>query len=138
MDTDSFSEVGSVVNVSGLPEEGEVSDLDQDISLNDTDQALSEEQTYRETMGGIRCYMGWSHIPDIDSTSSNAEDNPFSTPKQQPAGKISVNLPTNDWLCRKMNKLNVILVQGRDVIVYRDIIISLIDQVRTRYRALYL
>ena len=56
--------------------------------------------------------MGWSHIPDIDSTSSNAEDNPFSAPKQQPAGKISVNLPTDDWLCRKMDKLSVTLVQG--------------------------
>ena len=56
--------------------------------------------------------MGWSHIPDIDSTSSNAEDNPFTVPKQQPAGKISVNLPTDDWLYRKMNKLNLALVQG--------------------------
>ena len=112
MDTDSPSEAGSVVNVSGHPEEGELSDLDQDLSLTDTDQALSEEQTYRETMRGIRAYMDWSHIPDIDSTSSNAEDNRFSAPKQQPAGKISVNLPTDDWLCRKMDRLNVTLVQG--------------------------
>ena len=65
-----------------------------------------------EIMHGIRSYMGWSHIPNIDSTSSNAEDNPFSAPKQQPAGKISVNLPTDDWLRRKMNKLNLTLVQG--------------------------
>ena len=112
MDTDSLSEVGSVVNVSSHPEEGELSDLEQDLSVNDTDQAVSEEHTYRETMREIRSYMGWSHIPDIDSTSLNAEDNPFSFPKQQPAGKISVNLPTDDWLCRKMSKLNVTLVQG--------------------------
>ena len=112
MDTDTLSDSDSVVHVSGQPEEGELSDLEQDLSLNDTDQALSEEQTYRETMRGIRSYMGWSHICDIDSTSSNAEDNPFTAPKQQPAGKISVNLPTDDWLCRKMSKLNLTLVQG--------------------------
>ena len=52
MDTDSPSEAGSVVNVSGHPEEGELSDLEQDLSLTDTDQTLSEEQTYRETMRG--------------------------------------------------------------------------------------
>ena len=112
MDTDSLSDSGSVVHVSGQPEEGELSDLEQNLSLTDTDQALSEEQTYRETMRGIRSYMGCSHIPNIDSTSSNAEDSPFTAPKQQPAEKISVNLPTDDWLCRKMNKLNLTLVQG--------------------------
>ena len=48
----------------GQAEEGELSDLDQDISVTDTDQASTEEQNYRET---VRSYMGWTHIPDIDS-----------------------------------------------------------------------
>ena len=56
--------------------------------------------------------MGWSHIPDVDSALSSSEDNPFAAPKQQPTGKISVNLPTDDWLCRKMDRLNVTLTHG--------------------------
>ena len=56
--------------------------------------------------------MGWSHVPDVDSTLAISEDNPFAAPKQQPAGKISVQLPTDDWLCRKMDRLNLTLTQG--------------------------
>ena len=40
-----------------LPEEGELSD-DQEANLSDQEQSLSEEQSYRETMWGIRSYMG--------------------------------------------------------------------------------
>ena len=96
----------------GHTEEGELSDLELDLSLTDAEQALSEELNYRKTMRGIRSYMEWSHIQDVDSALSGAEDNPFVEPKQQPADKISVNLPTNKWLCRKMDILNLTLVQG--------------------------
>ena len=65
-----------------------------------------------ETMRGIKSYMSWSHIPDVVSALSSSENNPFAAPKQQPTGKISVNLPTDDWLCRKMDRLNVILIHG--------------------------
>ena len=54
--------------------------------------------------------MGWTHIPDVDNSST--DDNPFQAPKQQPLGRISVKLPTDEWLCRKMNKLNITLVEG--------------------------
>ena len=93
-------------------EEGELLDLDQDISVTDTDQASTEEQNYRETIRGVRSYMGWTHIPDIDSSASGTEDNPSAAPKQQPVGKVSVNLPTDNWLCRKTDSLNLTLVQG--------------------------
>ena len=63
-------------------------------------------------MCGMSSYIGWSRILDMDSITSRAEDNPFVAPKEQPAGKISVNLPTDDWLCRKMDSLNLTLVQG--------------------------
>ena len=112
MDTDIASDSDSLPDIADKCEEGELSDLDQDISLTDTDQVLSEEQNYRETMRGIRSYMGWSHVPDVDSALANSEDNPFAAPKQQPAGKISVQLPTDDWLCRKMDRLNLTLTQG--------------------------
>ena len=46
--------------------------------------------------------MGGTQILEVDSALSSSEDNPFAAPKQQPAGKTSVTLPTGDWLCRKM------------------------------------
>ena len=112
MDIDSSTDTESLKRVLGNTEEGELSDIEQDLSFTDADQALSEEQNYRETMRGIRSYMGWSHIPDVDSALLSSEDNPFAAPKQQPAGKVSVNLPTDDWHCRKMDRLNVTLTHG--------------------------
>ena len=55
-------------------EEGELSDLDQDSTTAEVDQALSEEQIYRERVQGIRSFMGWTHIPDFDTSSSLAVD----------------------------------------------------------------
>ena len=107
MDTSSDSDFNFVVHElpTGQAEEGELY-LDQDVTV--TDQASTEEQNYRETMHGVPSYMGWTHIPDIDST----EDNPFAAPKQQLVGKVSANLFTDDWLYRKMDSLNLTLVQG--------------------------
>ena len=56
--------------------------------------------------------MGWKHVPDVDTATSDADDNPFAGPKQQPVGKISVNSLTDDWLCKKLYKLNLTLVEG--------------------------
>ena len=39
-----------------------------------------EAEEARETMHGVRSYMGWTHILEIDSTASSAEDNPFWPP----------------------------------------------------------
>ena len=75
-------------------------------------QSLSEEQSYRETMRGIRSYVDWNYISDIDSGATTSEDNPFAGPKLYTPGKVSVNLPTDEWLCKKMSKLNLTLVQG--------------------------
>ena len=114
MDTSSDTDSESVVNVqpTGQAEEGEVSDLDQDISLTDTGQTSTKEQHYRETMRGVSSYMCWIHILDIDANTSSADDNPFAAPKQQPVGKVGVNLSTDDWLCREMDGLNLTLTQG--------------------------
>ena len=79
---------------------------------NEPDQAISEEQTYRETMSGIRSYMGWSNIPELDSATTGSDDNPFSGPKSSAPGKVSVHMPTEEWLCKKLSKLNVTLVEG--------------------------
>ena len=63
-------------------EEGELSD-DQDITVTYQEHHLSEEQTYTETMRGIRSFMGWSHIPDLDSATNTSEDNPFASSSGQ-------------------------------------------------------
>ena len=41
------------------------------------DQDLSEDANYRETIRGVRSFMGWHQIPDFDSASSSLDDNPF-------------------------------------------------------------
>ena len=78
----------------------------------DQDQPVSEEQTYRDTMQGIRSYMGWTHIPEVDSSATTAEDNPFAGPKTVTPGKVSVKMPTEEWLCKKLSKLNLSLSEG--------------------------
>ena len=93
-------------------EEGELSDQDPEASVNDPDLTLSEEQNYRETMSGIRSFMGWYHIQEIDTATSKSEDNPFAGPKAQPTGKVSVTMPMDEWLCSKMGKLNLTLTEG--------------------------
>ena len=63
-------------------------------------------------MKGIREYMGWSDIPELDSANTGSDDNPFSGPKAATPGKVSVQMPTEDWLCKKIGKLNLTLVEG--------------------------
>ena len=108
------SEAGSDISdqppVDLYAEEGELSD-DQDMTVTEPDQTLSAEHTYRETMRGIRSYMGWSNIPDMDSSNTASDDNPFSGPKIPVPGKVFVQMPTEDWLCKKLSKLNLTLVE---------------------------
>ena len=92
-------------------EEGELSE-DPDATAMESEQVPSEEQTYRETMKGIRSYMGWSDIPDLDNTTTASDDNPFLGPKATTPGKVSIQMPTEDWLCKKIAKLNLTLVEG--------------------------
>ena len=87
----------TVFQVCLLSSEGaELSD-DQDIIITNQEQHLSEEQTYREIMGGIHSFMGWSHIPEMDSATN--PDNLFTSPKTPVLGKVSVQMPTEVWLC---------------------------------------
>ena len=89
-------------------EEGELS---EDQEFGESEQPNSEEQTYREAMSGIRLFMGWSHVPDVDS-SNPSDDNPFAGPKAPVPNKVSVQMATEEWLCKKLNKLNLTLIEG--------------------------
>ena len=57
MDTDSD---GDPVHqpASGVEEEGELSDLEHNLIATESGQALSEEQSHRETVHGIKSFMG--------------------------------------------------------------------------------
>ena len=112
MDTDSDSDYSDRPPVDLFAEEVELSEQELEASITDPEFALSEEQTYRETMSGIRSFMGWSYIPEIDTATSKAENNPFAGPKPQSTGKVSVTMPTDEWLCCKLGKLNLTLTEG--------------------------
>ena len=85
---------------------------DRDFTRDESaDQELSEEASYRETTRGVRSFMGWHQIPEFDSVSS-ADDNPFADSRVQPTGKVSVKLLVDNWLCRKIEKLNLTITEG--------------------------
>ena len=115
---DSFSQSLPVSSASYLPpepaEEGEVSDLEEqsDVEAGDSDRVLREEQNYHETVRGVRAFMGWTHIPDLEYLPASRTDNPWVGHCAQPVGKISVDLPPEDWLCRKLEALNLVLIEG--------------------------
>ena len=49
--------------------------------------------------------MGWHKIPEFDSVTSS-DDNNFA------GSQVSVKLPVDDWLCWKMEKLNLTITEG--------------------------
>ena len=53
--------------------------------------------------------MGWMHIPDFDliyGKDWECSYNLWNGKNTKPIGKISIALPPDDWLCRKMVILN--------------------------------
>ena len=91
-----------------VDEEGEVTDLESSDceELVDVDQELSAEQTYKETICGVRSFMGWSQIHKFDLASSQ-DDNPFAWSRTSHTCKVLVKVPIDDWLCRKFGNLPV-------------------------------
>ena len=87
-------------------EEGELSELEDqpEQDSHDTDRAIREDQNYRETVRGVHAVMRWSHIPDLEYSPTTRADNPW-------IGHRSV-LPPEDWLCKKLENLNLVLIEG--------------------------
>ena len=83
-----------------------------DVPESNTDQDLSEDANYRETLRGVRSFMGWHQIPDYDSSAASMDDNPFAGSRVKTTGKVSVKLPVDEWLCKKLEKLNVTIAEG--------------------------
>ena len=63
------------------------------------------------TIRGVTSFWGWHQFPEIVSSASAQDDNPFAIPRTQSTDKVSVKLPTDDWMCRKMEKLNITLTE---------------------------
>ena len=63
-------------------------------------------------MRGVRSFMGRHQIPDFDSSSSSMDDNLFAGSQTQPTGKVSIKLPADDWLCWKLETLNLTIADG--------------------------
>ena len=104
---DQHSEAGSLL-------EGSLRDGSPDRELTrdeSADQELSEEASYKETIRGVRSFMDWHKVPQFESVSSS-DDNPFASSRVQPTGKVSVKLLVDDWLCKKMEKLNLTITEG--------------------------
>ena len=99
-------------------EEGEVSDPEQepddqqDSDLGEKARMISEDQNYRETVRGVRAFMGWTHIPDLEYSPTSRNDNPWTGHRSQSVGKVSVLLPPEDWLCKKLENMNLVLIEG--------------------------
>ena len=88
-------------------EEGELSDSEV-VERN-------EEMNYRKTVRSVRSFLGWSHIPDFEAAvgdTDNRSDNPWKGKHPRRTGKVSVELPADDWLCYKMEKLNTRAAEG--------------------------
>ena len=91
----------------GSGEEGELSDSEV-VEKN-------EEMNYRETVRSVRAFLGWSHIPDFETAAGDTDNrshNPWKGKHPRRTGKVSVELPADDWLCYKMEKLNTRAAEG--------------------------
>ena len=56
--------------------------------------------------------MGWTHIPDLEYSPISRADNPWIGHRSQPVGKVSILLPPEDWLCKKLENMNLVLIEG--------------------------
>ena len=43
-------------------------------------------------MRGVRSFMNWHKVPEFETVSSTADDNPFAGARVRPTGKVSVKL----------------------------------------------
>ena len=58
---------------------------------------------YWETVRAVRAFLGWNHIPDFEASVGDTDrsDNPWKDMYTRKTGKVSVELPVDDWLCHK-------------------------------------
>ena len=74
----------------------------------------TEDMTYREMVRSVRSFMGWHHIPTFESDFSEADksNNPWKGKQPRKPTRISVAMPPDDWLCQKLERLNLTVAEG--------------------------
>ena len=83
-----------------------------DGQFSDSTETLeqTEDMSYRETVRSIRSYMGWHHIPAFETDYS--EPDKSNNPWKGKNPRISVAMPPDDWLCQKLERLNLTVAEG--------------------------
>ena len=87
------------------PDGGELSDresVQEQEDLQEGDQEISAEQSYRETLHGVRSFMAWDDIPEF---SSSQDDNPFTGSRSSQTGKVSVKVPVDNGYAGNLKSL---------------------------------
>ena len=109
----SFSNEQDVSDVDSNPDRSDEASDEGEISDSETTEQ-NEEMNYRETCRLVRAFLGWNHIPDFELSVSDGDrsDNPWKGKHPRKTGKVSVELPPDDWLCHKMEKLNCRVAKG--------------------------
>ena len=92
------------------------SDYDEgEISSNTVERSdQTEKMNYRETVRSIWSYMGWTHIPDFESDLNEPDksNDPWKGKNPKRPARISVDMPPDDWLCQKLERLNTVVAEG--------------------------
>ena len=84
--------------------------------LSDTTEKteLTEDMNYRETIHSVRSFMGWHHVLTFESdfTEPDKSNNPWKGKNPKRPTRVSVAMPPDDWLCQKLERLNLTVVEG--------------------------
>ena len=99
-------------------------DFDKSESMSGTDEGQisdstetpeqTEDMSYRETVRSVRAFMGWNHIPTFESDFAEPDksNNPWKGKQPRKPTRISVAMPPDDWLCQKLERLNLTIAEG--------------------------
>ena len=91
----------------------EQSDYDEGEISSDTVECpdQTEDMNYLETVRSIRSFMG---IPDFESDLNEPDksNNPWKGKNPKRPAHISVEMPPDDWLCQKLERLNTVVAEG--------------------------
>ena len=88
---------------------------DGELSESDPDKPdKNEEMSYREMVRSIRAFMGWNFIADFELEYSDLDksNNPWRGKNTKTSSKVSVAMPADDWLCQKLERINLTVAEG--------------------------
>ena len=76
----------------------------------DSEETL--DSSYRETMRALRNFMKWRDIPEHDSSSGSPEDDPWDDAPPSTSSRLSVKVPVERFLCKRLENLNLTAREG--------------------------